>query len=246
MGICENQYRFVKKYGLDLLKENNKLMLELGDQLLNGNKIFNGLKKGCPAKEFYTKEGYNHTSVDWNGKNGSIKVDLTKPYTKFINSFDIITNHGTTEHVHNQYSLFKNLHEWAKVGCIFLHCVPLDSEEHNKQYVNYGWLPPHGDFEYSSKFWEELCKELGYELIISKGNLVRNPADSFPINYYSLHLIKKVNDTEFISKEKFNTLLSNFVKKTSYKLSKEEHKKWRESLPYEVRRKYPNIFPHIK
>ena len=244
MGICENQYSFVKKYGLDLLKENNKYMLELGDQLLNGNEIFNGLEKGTPAKQFYTMSGYNHTSVDWNGKNGSIKVDLTKPYPKFINSFDIITNHGTTEHVHNQYSLFKNLHEWAKVGCIFVHCVPLDSEEH-RQYINYEW-PPHGDFEYSSKFWDELCREVGYELIINNGNLVRNPARSFPINYYSASSYRKINDTEFISKERFNTLLTKFVKKTSYKLSNEEHKKWRNSLPSEVTLKYPNIFPHIK
>jgi hypothetical protein len=58
-----------------------------------------------------------------------------------------------------------------------------------------------------------------YELIISEGNLVRNPAHSFPINFYSASSYRKVNDTEFISKEKFNYLLEKFVKKTSYKLS---------------------------
>lgn len=240
MGICENQYAFVKKYGLDLLKKNNNSMLELGNQMLNGNDIFEDIKV---AKQFYIKHGFNHTSVDWNGENGAVKIDLTKSYPKFMNSFDIITNHGTTEHVHDQYSLFKNLHKWAKVGCIFVHCVPLHSEEH-KKYVNYDF-PPHGDYEYSSKFWEELCKELGYELIISKGNIVRNPAHSFPINYYSASSYKKVNDTEFISEDKFKEL-EKFIKKTSYKLSKEEHKKWRNSLPDEVRKKYPNIYPDIK
>tara|TARA_E500000178_G_C17025829_1_gene757937 strand:- start:2275 stop:2985 length:711 start_codon:yes stop_codon:yes gene_type:complete len=235
MGICENQYSFVKKYGIDLLEINNKSMLELGDQILNSNQIFNGMKI---AKHFYTKNGFNHTSIDWNGNNGSIKLDLTKPYPKFRNTFDIITNHGTSEHVHDQYSLFKNLHEWAKVGCIFVNCVPLDSEEH-KKIMNYEF-PPHGDFEYSSKFWEELCKEQDYELIISKGDLVRNPAVAFPINYYSASTYRKVNNKPFMLKEKFEKL-TKFIKKTSYRLSRNEHIKWFNSLPDEIKNKYPNI-----
>ena len=54
MGICENQYRFVKEYALDKLTVQSKdvNMLELGDQVLNNhNNFFDGIKT---AKEFYS------------------------------------------------------------------------------------------------------------------------------------------------------------------------------------------------
>ena len=46
---------------------------------------------------------------DLNGKNGSIKVDLTKINTQYNNNYNIITDHGTIEHVEDQYMCFKNI-----------------------------------------------------------------------------------------------------------------------------------------
>ena len=73
MGVCENQYKFVKEYALDKINKPDVQMLELGDQVLNNHQnFFNGIKT---AKEFYTKSGYQHTSFDWNGQNGAIPVE---------------------------------------------------------------------------------------------------------------------------------------------------------------------------
>jgi len=40
--------------------------------------------------------------------------------------------------------------------------------------------------------------------------------------------------------------IKEVCEKTSYKLSASEYKKWKNSLPDEVKDKYPNIYPHIK
>lgn len=236
MGICENQYRFVKEYALDKLNLPSKdvYMLELGDQVLNNhNNFFNGIKT---AKEFYSANGYNHTSFDWNGQNGSIPIDLTMLTGSFDKQYDLITDHGTCEHVHNQYNMFKNLHNWGKTGCIYIHCVPLHGDEH-KKYLQYEF-PPHGDYEYSSKFWEELSRENGYELIISRGDLVSNLALSYPKNYYSASSYRKINDDEFISKETFDRIFNLHCKRTTDKMSRKGHEIWKASLPMEVRQKY--------
>ena len=239
MGICKNQYDFVKKYAIDKINENIN-MLELGDQILNNNEnFFEGFKT---AKDYYTNKKYNHTSFDWNGLNGAIPVDLTNIDNKYNNKFNLITDHGTSEHVLNQYNIFKNLHNWGTINCIYIHCVPLEGEEH-KQYLNYEF-PPHGDFEYSSNFWEELCIVNNYEVIKIQGNLVSNLAISFPKNFYSASSYKKINNNEFMSKEAFDNIFNKYCKKTTNKLSREGHIEWKNSLPKDILNKY-NIFPHI-
>ena len=238
MGICENQYKFVKEYAIDKIENKNDMsMLELGDQILNNHKnFFNGIKT---AKEFYSRNGYNHTSFDWNGKNGAIPVNLTIINSKYDNNYDLITNHGTSEHVHNQYNMFKNLHNWGKVGCIYTHCVPLEGKEH-KKYLGYEF-PPHGDYEYSSQFWENLCIENSYEMIISKGDLVSNLALNYPKNFYSASSYKKINNDEFIPKEKFDVIFDKYCTHTTQKLTRKGHDDWRSSLPLELRQKYKLI-----
>ena len=45
MGICENQYKFVKEYALDKINSPDVKMLELGDQVLNNHQnFFDGIK----------------------------------------------------------------------------------------------------------------------------------------------------------------------------------------------------------
>ena len=40
MGVCENQYKFVKEYALDKINKPDVQMLELGDQVLNNHQNF--------------------------------------------------------------------------------------------------------------------------------------------------------------------------------------------------------------
>jgi len=204
MAICKYQRDYIKDFVLS--NTNGKEMLELGDQVLNpylADEV--GFKV---AKPYYESLGYNHTSVDTNGNNGAVKHDLTKPKAQFNNKFDIITNHGTSEHVINQYSLFKHLHDWGGEGCIYAHVVPLDAEEHKA--ILGRPFPKHGFWEYSTKFWVELAKSCNYELISATTD-VRNPAVKYPVNHYSSGVYRKTADSKFISEEEFNKLVKNHL-----------------------------------
>ena len=153
------------------------------------------------GKELYVSQGYDHTSFDWNGKRGSIAVDLTKLNENYNETFEIVTDHGTIEHIPEQYNVFKNLHNWGKEDDV--HIVPLHSMEHlglvNRRF------PPHGFYEYSTKFWVELCKACNYKLIDAT-NQVRNMESGNKLNHYSSCVYVKTKDSSFVEKTEFDEL----------------------------------------
>lgn len=111
--------------------------------------------RGKPAKWLYQKKGVQHTSIDINGLMDSLPLNLDKPVPRnLVNKFDVITNYGTTEHVDNQYWVFRNIHEMAKVGCIMIHGLAL-----------IGNWPRHCRYYYSKSFFEGLSNLCGYEII---------------------------------------------------------------------------------
>jgi hypothetical protein len=135
-------------------------MLELGDQIIFGDDI-----PETTGKSYFENRGYDHTSVDLNGANGSIKKDLSKPeqFLDWHNRFDIITNSGTTEHIEPvsaQYEVFKIIHDCVTVGGMVVHLVP-DVVEHDEK----GLWKGHCPFFYSREFFDTLASECGYDLI---------------------------------------------------------------------------------
>ena len=193
--------KFNLTYILDILKHNNiSNMLELGNQCINNREIEEIKEKW--GKEYFTNIGITHTSIDWNGKNGSLKLDLTQPFDEeFINAFEIVTNCGTTEHVELQYEVFKNLHDCGKVGCFYMNSVPLDTVE-NK---NKNGVPtnPHGIYEYNTLFFIKLCQLCNYEIV----NINTDKSTWAPNNQGLCNAIyKKKTNESFISKETFQQL----------------------------------------
>jgi hypothetical protein len=140
----------------------NLQMLELGDQVIDDPNLSE--KTG---KEYFTKQGYIHKSVDLNGLNGSIIRDLTKPeqFHDWKEQFDILTNAGTTEHVEpfeSQYECFKIIHDCLAVGGVAIHLVP----EINERKKNGAWKN-HCRYYYSESFFEFLAKNGDYDLILN-------------------------------------------------------------------------------
>lgn len=136
-----------------------KKMLELGDQVITEEGITE--KTG---KEYFEKIGVIHTSIDLNGLNGAIKIDLSKPVSdlEWLNHFDIITNAGTSEHIEpkeGQFECFKNVHNWLKVGGIAIHLIP-DIDELEER----GFWKKHCNNYYSHSFFKMLAKNNGYEI----------------------------------------------------------------------------------
>ncbi|MBC7332798.1 MAG: hypothetical protein H5T91_10320 [Synergistetes bacterium] len=99
MGISKSIWEYERSV-LDLLglEYEGLKWCELGNQRTDEGKV---------AKNIYLSRGVQHISIDINGRDGALPIDLDKPVPFiFLNQFDVITNYGTIEHVNNQYSVF--------------------------------------------------------------------------------------------------------------------------------------------
>ena len=136
-------------------------MLELGDQTIDEAAKLSE-KTG---KAYFEARSYQHTSVDLNGMNGALVLDLTQPeqFTQFLGQFDVVTNSGTTEHVEpleKQYESFLIIHQCLKVGGVAVHIVP-DAVSHDTD----GMWRGHCPFYYTAEFFDMLAAENGYVMI---------------------------------------------------------------------------------
>ena len=177
----------------------NMSLCELGNNYLKGDKLMEWLKvngiilpkggeqhpKGVVSKLFWESLGFNHTSIDMNGLDGSLKLDLRKELPKDLhNKFDIIYDGGTGEHVDNQYMCFKNVHDITKIGGIMIHVLP-----------KVGHFPDHCQYYFTKDSFNVLEDLCNYKKI----RLFEHEADG-GIMIWSV-LEKTQND--FISKKEF-------------------------------------------
>lgn len=119
-------------------------MLELGNKK-NG--------RHGTYKAFFEGRGFRHTSVDWNGDDGALPLDLRRPLN--LGTFDMVTNIGTTEHVDQQEPVWQNICEAMHIGSVLISTTPLPGGE------DWWW---HGDWYPTLKFFEELGYRNGLEV----------------------------------------------------------------------------------
>lgn len=117
-----------------------KTMLELG----------NKKNKEGVYKDYFESIGIEHTSIDWNGEDGALKLDLRKPIA--LGPFDMVTNIGTTEHVSNQEAVWRNIHNLTKVGGVIASLTPMEGD--------WWW---HGEYYPRAEFFEQFAQN-GYEI----------------------------------------------------------------------------------
>jgi hypothetical protein len=112
------------------------------------------MRKEKSARAFYESLGMSYECIDINGEHGALQLDLN-----FVNQvnigrrFDLVTNHGTTEHVFNQVNCFRLIHDLTLWGGLMIHVVPTQ-----------GYYR-HGFYSYSSLLFELLAAANGYETI---------------------------------------------------------------------------------
>ncbi len=162
MGLKRSYLSFIEHsieqtFGKDV---NGLRMLELGDQI-----ILNPDAAEKTGKEYFTNRGYEHVSVDINGLHGAAARDLTRPeqFSDWHDSWDILTNSGTTEHVEpfeSQYDCFNIIHSCIKTGGIAVHLIP-DVYERDER----GAWKNHCRYYYSEAFFKLLAEECEYELL---------------------------------------------------------------------------------
>jgi SAM-dependent methyltransferase len=102
-------------------------MCELGNQWLFLSAP-HGQAWKSPAKPYFTFRGVDHTSIDLNGLDGAVPLDLRKSVLAarpdWRNHFDVVTDFGTAEHVGDVYGVFANVHDICRPGGIMVHVLP--------------------------------------------------------------------------------------------------------------------------
>lgn len=110
------------------------------------------------SKYYHTSLGAKHDAFDWNGHDGAVPMDLTKPVDeKYIGNYNIVTNFGNTEHCgfrDDQYIAFDNIDKFCCQGGLMIHNLP-----------HTGNWPGHGNVWYTIDFFEELANIYKYDIL---------------------------------------------------------------------------------
>jgi hypothetical protein len=104
--------------------------------------------------ELYEGLGFTYSCIDVDPQFNSIMLDLNfdECPEEHKSKYDFVTNHGTSEHLLNQYNFFKVAHELTKPGGFMLHAVPFTVHIE------------HRFFNYQPNFFEALCRYNSYKL----------------------------------------------------------------------------------
>ena len=160
----------------------NLTLCELGDQFYGS----------ISAKLIYESLGVFHTSIDLNGRGGSLPLDLCEPVPiELENKFDVITNYGTSEHVNDQFNVFYNIHKMCKINGIMIHGLPCIGNWKN-----------HCRYYYSQKVFNNLAKINNYDIL--ELTTLTTEKYQFPKNLI-VAVLRKTNNF-FIDNKKFNEI----------------------------------------
>ena len=169
------------------------------------------------AGDFFRSIGCLYTSIDLNGKEDSLQIDLREDITKYplstgttkelselINVADIIVDCGTSEHVDNQYHNFKNQFNILKEDGLVLNILPKK-----------GHWEFHCKYKYTVSFFEKLSKLCGYKMLfLAESNVEKyeeieesKEDDKKTMTRQDICCImEKTPDSKFPTKEEFSKL----------------------------------------
>lgn len=176
MGVTGKTLEVIKDYIRGV-----KTVCELGDQVNYFNQPADYMSL------WYQSRGIEYMSIDLNGKNDSKQWNLDEPL-KTNKKFDLVTDFGTTEHLHDIYQGFVNINKLTKVGGLMIH-------ENPKR----GSWPKHGNFYRDSKFYVDLAIQTGYHIL----KLEDHPAMNNTIDGWNVICVMRKMKEGFIERELF-------------------------------------------
>lgn len=147
--MIEPQFKYLIRKALEdtRLPISGIVMGELGNQYISSG----GISKFYFLNDVGIRQ---HISFDLNGLDGSLPLDISKKIPGYDSYFDIVTDFGTSEHVSDQYWVFRNVYEFLKIGGIALYTLPQLS-----------YWPKHGYYSYTPDFFESLSENYGYDIL---------------------------------------------------------------------------------
>ena len=94
--------------------------------------------RGERAADYYRLLGFtDYQAIDVNDRYGSLVMDLNRDLAAaydYGDTFSLVTNNGTGEHVFNQDAIYRNVHQLTRVGGLMLHVMPF------YEFVNHGFF----------------------------------------------------------------------------------------------------------
>ncbi len=107
------------------------------------------------ARDLYENLGMQYACLDVDERFGSLMLDLNfdEIPSEHRDRYDLTTNHGTSEHVLNQYNVFKMVHDLTRPGGLILHAVTFTVHLE------------HGFFNYHPQFFRALGMVNSYETL---------------------------------------------------------------------------------
>jgi hypothetical protein len=157
-----SQELHLKKEDLKQLFDNAGLKSNLVDEYPNLNNWPE--RPRCSSKYFYESLGIKeYQCMDMNGDYGAIVHDLNKPFedrSKF-NKFDIVTDHGSCEHVFNIAECYRTMHNLTKLGGYII--------------VAQAIWKGNGYFKFDESFFEGIAAANNYKIIFN--SYVINPGE---------------------------------------------------------------------
>jgi hypothetical protein len=122
------------------------------------------------GKALYEALGMTYTCIDSDERHGALALDLNfDPVPAgHCKRYDFLTNHGTTEHLVNQYNAFEVAHDLTRVGGLMLHVLPFSN------------CFNHCFYTYRPEFFRSLARSNGYRLIGMWLNIDQTQASFLP------------------------------------------------------------------
>jgi len=150
----------------DIYRLCGRSRVQLGDPV--GPENFT--EKAPPAETFWSSLGFEYFAIDYGGHRNSVALDLNRDAVPahLKNSFDLVINAGTTEHIANQENAFRVIHDLTRRRGVMLHELPA------------GGMINHGFFNYHPRFFQNLAAFNLYEVVwlgVSFGSRANMVAD---------------------------------------------------------------------
>jgi hypothetical protein len=107
------------------------------------------------ARDLYEHLGMTYACIDVDARFGSLTLDMNfdEVPPEHRHRYDLVTNHGTSEHILNQFNVFKMMHDLTSAGGLILHAVPFTVHLE------------HGFFNYHTQFFTAVGRANGYQNI---------------------------------------------------------------------------------
>jgi hypothetical protein len=106
------------------------------------------------SRSFWTSLGFEYAALDFDGHRNSVAIDLNRDLVPeaIKNTFDLVVNTGTTEHIANQDNCFRVIHDLARKGGVMYHelCAGMSD---------------HGLINYNPRFFWKLRDANDYEVL---------------------------------------------------------------------------------